>query len=74
MQLPSLPLSVGGAVLYALAPASMPSGLISAGGTEPLAPRYGLFAAVLAENLGYTVAAMLIACWWFGRREVRIGE
>src|SRR5262249_46387687 len=58
-------------VVYALCPAPMPQGLIGSSGAEPIDPQYGLFAAVLAENVAYTVAALLLAWWWFGRREIR---
>ncbi|HYD50749.1 MAG TPA: ABC transporter permease subunit [Terriglobales bacterium] len=60
-------------ILYYIAPARMPPDLIGSAQAEALAPRYDLFLMVLAENLLYATAFLWIACWWFGRREIRLG-
>lgn len=56
-----------------LAPASMPESLLEAGLTKGLLdPDYGLYVAVLAENAGYALAAVLAGALAFRARELRL--
>lgn len=60
-------------LLYLVAPAPMPDNLLAASfGSYILAPQYGLYAQVLAENVLYAGALLLIACWMFTHREIRL--
>ncbi len=60
---------------YYLAPAQMPASLLEESfAKELLAPRYGLYAQVLVENVLYAAAVMVVACLVFTRREVRLSS
>ncbi|HJQ83574.1 MAG TPA: ABC transporter permease subunit [Candidatus Binatia bacterium] len=58
---------------YFLGPAQMPDGIVGNVGREVLDPQYGLFAAVLGENLLYAATLLLLGCLVFSRREIRLG-
>lgn len=60
--------------LYYAAPAAMPIDLVDASlGKELLDPQYGLYAAVLSENVLYAGAVLLLSTLLFSRREIRLG-
>lgn len=60
-------------IAYYLAPARMQVDLISESfRKEMVDPKHLLYAQVLAENLLYTCAALLLACVIFKRRELRL--
>jgi len=60
--------------IYYLSPAAMPIGLLDASfGKHLLEPQYGLYAAVLTENLLYTGAVILLAALLLSHREVKLG-
>jgi Cu-processing system permease protein len=71
--LPSVPPALV-AGLYYVAPAAMPVALLQRSfGAPLLAPRHGLYALVVAENVLYGVAVLLVGCLVFTRREIRLG-
>lgn len=54
-------------------PARMPDDLVSLGfSSQPLAPEYGIYALVLAENVLYIGALLLVAGWLFTRLELKL--
>jgi hypothetical protein len=60
--------------LYYVAPAAMPVELLQRSfGQQLVDPRYGLYALVVAENVLYGVALLVLGCLAFARREVRLG-
>jgi hypothetical protein len=58
---------------YYIAPAHLPVDLISDSfKKEVVDPKYFLYLQVLAENFLYTGAVLLLACFVFKRRELRL--
>lgn len=61
-------------VVYHVAPAVMPVSLLDASfTTQMLDPQYALYGAVLAENLLYAGAVLLIGTQLFSRTEIHLG-
>jgi ABC-type transport system involved in multi-copper enzyme maturation permease subunit len=58
---------------YFISPAQMPPDVLSNAFTKSLAhPNYGLYLAVCGENVGYALFVIVLGCWMFTRRELRL--
>jgi ABC-type transport system involved in multi-copper enzyme maturation permease subunit len=58
---------------YFISPAQMPPDVLSNAFAKSLAhPNYGLYLAVCGENVGYVLFAVVLGCWIFSRRELRL--